>query len=66
MDALKALAGQQGCSADGTSTTRNPMSQFVNQMGKDGRQLGPGPQRAQSDIRMVDYFKEMILEPVCH
>lgn len=40
MDALKALASQQGCSADGTATGRNPVSKFFNQVGADGRPIG--------------------------
>jgi len=44
MDALKALAGQQGCSADGTAAQRNPMSKFVNQaLGGPGQQMPQGP-----------------------
>uniref|UniRef100_A0A7S2SJ13 Peroxin-5 n=1 Tax=Mucochytrium quahogii TaxID=96639 RepID=A0A7S2SJ13_9STRA len=31
MDALKALAGEHGCSVDGTAAQRNPLSSFVNQ-----------------------------------
>mmetsp|Transcript_22063 Transcript_22063/g.39109 ORF Transcript_22063/g.39109 Transcript_22063/m.39109 type:complete len:676 (-) Transcript_22063:249-2276(-) len=50
MDALKALAGQQGCAADGTTAQRNPLSQFVHQsMGGPQKQQprGPGGQMAQ-------------------
>jgi len=44
MDALKALAGQQGCTADGTAAQRNPLSQFVHQaMGGPGQRQAPGP-----------------------
>ena len=57
MDALKALAGQQGCSTDGTAASRNPLSQLVNQIGKDGRPIGPQaggplPPQAVSEIGM--------------
>lgn len=41
MDALKALASQQGCSTDGTAAQRNPMSQFVHQAMGGPQSQGP-------------------------
>jgi hypothetical protein len=47
MDALKALAGQQGCSVDGTAASRNPLAQFTGQaMGGPGAMRG-GPLQQQ-------------------
>ena len=47
MDALKALAGQQGCSVDGTAASRNPLAQFAGQaMGGPGAMRG-GPLQQQ-------------------
>ncbi|GBG26205.1 Peroxisomal targeting signal 1 receptor [Hondaea fermentalgiana] len=43
MDALKALASQQGCSTDGTAAQRNPMSQFVHQAMSGPQKQGPMP-----------------------
>lgn len=58
MDAFKALAAQQGCSADGTAAARNPMSQFVNSaMGGDGGVMarGPrGPMQARGGMNAID------------
>ena len=50
MDAFKALAGQQGCSVDGTAASRNPLSQLIQQgqqsgaMGRGPAAVGRGPQ----------------------
>lgn len=46
MDAFKALAGQAGCSADGTAAQRNPLSNLVHQsmggpQGQAAAQMGP-------------------------
>lgn len=61
MDALKALAGQQGCAADGTAAQRNPLSQFVHQSMGGPQQArgmaGPGPQMqrpGQNNMSEVD------------
>eukprot|EP00510_Aplanochytrium_minuta_P000980 CAMPEP_0184014004 /NCGR_PEP_ID=MMETSP0954-20121128/5367_1 /TAXON_ID=627963 /ORGANISM="Aplanochytrium sp, Strain PBS07" /LENGTH=553 /DNA_ID=CAMNT_0026294335 /DNA_START=215 /DNA_END=1873 /DNA_ORIENTATION=- len=53
MDALKALASQQGCSADGTAATRNPLSQFVGQMegAKGGMARGPAMHGPRGQMR---------------
>lgn len=42
MDAFKALAGQQGCSVDGTAASRNPLSQLL-QQGQQAGGIGRGP-----------------------
>mmetsp|Transcript_11836 Transcript_11836/g.15414 ORF Transcript_11836/g.15414 Transcript_11836/m.15414 type:complete len:594 (+) Transcript_11836:233-2014(+) len=50
MEALKALAGQQGCSADGTAAARNPLSQFVGKM-EGGQARGPSMGGARGQMR---------------
>lgn len=52
MDALKSLAGQQGCSADGTAASRNPLSKLINKIGADGRQSGPRGPKHLNEIGM--------------